>query len=209
MTEAELAQNFVFYLQDSFDLYYEVNGIDIVGKKGNILIGVEVKTSLNFKVIEQAYENQHMVNYSYIAVPWSKKSDFQYKICGMFGIGVLTFRSHNHRFWDIREELKPRFERKANTKWFKAHPNLKRSKPGSPSGPGVISAFNITVENIEKYIRRHPGCRIKDVFEAIDHHYENLSSMRGSIYGYIHSGIIPTVRVENHGGAYKLYLKEQ
>ena len=55
---------------------------------------------------------------------------------------------HNGRFWDIREEIKPKLLRKAYTKWFKPHPNLKRSKPGSPSGAGVISAFNITVENI-------------------------------------------------------------
>ena len=207
MTEVELAKNFIFYLQDSYDLYYEVRDIDIVGKAGNILIGVEVKTSLNFKVIEQAYENRWMLHYSYIAVPWSKNMNFKLTICEMFGIGVLTFRTHNGRFWDIREELKPKFFRKANTKWFKPDPNLKRSKPGSPSGAGVVSAFNITVENIERYIKRHPGCTIREVFEGINHHYENLSSMRGNIYGYIHSGVIPTIRIENEG-KYKLYLKE-
>lgn len=41
MTEAELAKNFIYYLQDSYDLYYEVKDVDIIGKSGNILIGVE------------------------------------------------------------------------------------------------------------------------------------------------------------------------
>ena len=209
MTEVELAKNFIFYLQDSFDLYFEVNDIDIIGKKGNILIGVEVKTSLNFKVIEQAYNNQTIVNYSYIAVPRPKDRTFKYKLCSMLGIGILTFHPYGRRgLWEIREELKPKFLRKAFTKWFEPHPNLKRSIPGSPSGPGVISAFKITVENIERYIKRHPGCTIKNIFNDINHHYSGLSSMRGSIYGYIHSGVIPTIKIENHEGTYKLYLKE-
>lgn len=202
MTEAELAKNFIYYLQDSYDLYYEVNEIDIVGINGNILIGVEVKTSLNFKVIEQAYENRTMVNYSYIAIPWSKKSDFQYKICSMFGIGVLSFRSHNGKFWEIREEVKPEFLRRAYTKWFIPHPDLKRSKPGSPSGAGVISAFKITVENIERYVNKNQGCTIKELFNAINHHYSGLSSMSNCIYKYIREGVIKSIRVENS----KLYF---
>ena len=143
MTEVELAKNFIFYLQDSYDLYYEVRDIDIVGKAGNILIGVEVKTSLNFKVIEQAYNNQPSVNYSYVAVPWSKNMDFKRQICESFGVGILTFRPYNRTFWHVEEYLKPKFIRKAHTKWFKPHPDFKRSIPGSPSGPGVISAFKI------------------------------------------------------------------
>lgn len=205
MKEAQLAQHFVEYLQDSYDLYYEVRDVDIIGKSGNILIGVEVKTSLNFKVIEQAYENRTMVNYTYIAVPWSRNSHFQHKICEMFGIGILSYRSTDGR---IREEVKPKFLRRAYTKWFKPHPDLKRSKPGSPSGIGVVSAFNITVENIERYVKRHPGCTIKDIFGGIDHHYSGMSSMRGSIYKYINAGIIPTIRIENLEGTYRLYFKE-
>lgn len=203
MTEVELAKNFVFYLQDSYDLYYEVRDVDIIGKSGNILIAVEVKTSLNFKVIEQAYTNRTMVNYSYIAVPWSKSMHFKLKICAMLGVGVLSFRSHNGKFWEIREEVKPNFLRKSNTKWFVPHPDLKRSKPGSPSGTGVITAFNITVENIEKYVTRHPGCTIKELFEAINHHYSGLSSMRNCIYKYIRDGVIENIEIENS----KLYLK--
>lgn len=205
MKEVELAQKFVEYLKDSYDLYYEVRDVDIIGKAGNILIGVEVKTSLNFKVIEQAYANRTMVNYSYIAVLWSRNSDFQHKICKVYGIGVLSYRDTDGR---VREEVKPLLQRRAYTKWFKPHPDLKRSKPGSPSGTGVISAFNITVENIERYVRRHPGCTIKEVFGGIDCHYESFSSMRGSIYKYIHGGIIPTIKIENIEGTYRLYFKQ-
>lgn len=204
MTEAELAKNFIFYLQDSYDLYYEVNDIDIVGKSGNIIIGVEVKTSLNFKVIEQAWNNQYCLHYSYVAVPWSKNMDFKMRICSMHGIGVLTFRSHNGKFWEIREEIKPKFHRKAYTKWFVPSPDFKRSIPGSPSGPGVISAFKITVENIERYVKRHPECTIKELFENINHHYSGLSSMKNCIYKYIRDGVIKGIGVENS----KLYLKQ-
>lgn len=203
MIEAELAKNFIYYLQDSFDLYYEANNIDIVGINGKILIGVEVKTSLSFKVIEQAWNNRNLVHYSYVAVPWVKNSQFKYDICAMFGIGVLTFRPYNRTFWDVREELKPKLVRHAHTKWFKPHPNLKRSKPGSPSGPGIVSAFNITVENIEKHVARHPGCTIKELFNGINHHYSGLSSMRGCIYKYIRDGVINNIEVENS----KLYIK--
>ncbi len=63
MTEAELAQKFVEYLQDQYELYFEVEGVDIVAKNGHILIAVEVKTSLNFRVIEQAYKSK-VFNYA-------------------------------------------------------------------------------------------------------------------------------------------------
>ena len=109
MTEAELAQKFVEYLRDLDykDLYFELLGIDILVKEKHYTIGLEVKTSLNFKVIEQAYENlQRKVNYSYVAVPHSRDHFFQRRICKDYGIGVITYDRGN-----VYMDMKAKFNR--------------------------------------------------------------------------------------------------
>lgn len=61
------------------EVYAEVGNVDVLGIKGATNIIVEMKTSLNFKVIEQAYRGLKYAHYVYIAVPITKSSfDFVY-----------------------------------------------------------------------------------------------------------------------------------
>ena len=153
---------------------------------------------MNFKVIEQAYNNKGYVHYSYIAVPRTRDAYFKHRICADYGIGILEFDSNNGYLWDIKEVVKPKFNRKARTKWFIPDPRMKKLKAGTPAAKGTITAFKLTTERIEKYVKKHPGCEIKDVFKNIEHHYRSLSSGRSSIMQYIDKGVIKTIRREGN-----------
>lgn len=208
MTEIELAKHFVNYLSENNELYFEVQGVDIVAKSGNILTAVEVKTSLNFKVIEQAKCNLSKFHYSYIAVPQPKIEHFGFEICKMLGIGVLTFDNIYAYGPKIREREKPKLNRKALTHLVKLHPDQKKSIPGAKSGEtGVMTAFKITSENLKRYVRRHPGCTLTDAVMNIDHHYGAYRPARSSLYRHIYYGVIKDIKMEN-SRLYPIHYKD-
>lgn len=207
MKETEIAKHFIKYLSD-YDLYFEIpyTHTDIVAKDGNILMAFEVKNSLNFKVIEQSARWRWNFHYSYICVPYSKNMNFAIEICKMFGIGILTANIKGGMLWgDIWEELKPKFNRSAFTKHIILPEYCKRSIPGASGNEGTtITIFKITIENIVKYIQRHPEPTVKEVFDNIDHHYSSFSAARNSMYTWIRKGIIKEFYIDKG----KFYLRE-
>lgn len=195
MTEIELAKYFVDYLSEGNELYFEVQNVDIVAKSGHILTSVEVKTSLNFKVIEQAKYNMPKFHYNYIAVPQPKIEHFGFEICKMLGIGILTFYN-NYDTTEIKERIKPKLNRKALTHCVYLHPDQQKSIPGAKTGEtGVKTAFKITVENLELYVNRHKGCTINDAINNIDHHYGAFRPARNGIYQHIKNKVIKTIKL--------------
>ena len=178
MKESELAQFFIDYFNDGYEIFKEVPAggfIDFVAKHGNLTIAVEVKLSLNFDVIGQAFENKRYCNYSYIAIPYTKTKHFGFQICRMHGIGVLMTDQNYH----VREYVKPIFIRhRESNKWLLSmlKPYMKESVAGSQNDR--ITAFGNTVNLITAYVQRHPGCSIADCLKNIDHHYASLSGAK-------------------------------
>lgn len=74
MKESSLSPTAKQFLKDMgcADIYGEVVDIDLVGINGNVIYGVELKTSLNIKVLEQARKRKDFCNYVYIIVPNNK-----------------------------------------------------------------------------------------------------------------------------------------
>lgn len=219
MKETELAQHFVEYLSDMYDLYFEVFNMDIVGKckSGGGVISVEVKKFLNFKVIEQAHRNMRSCHYSYIAVPRSSADNnpFGLKVCENLGIGALIYNDkgliiHNDRLGGslgVYEKVKPQFNRKAFVKYAKnlnSNSAFKKTTPGAKSGE-TATCFSITIERLEQYVRRNDGCLIKDALNNIEHHYGCVSSARSCIVKYIDTGVIKTIRRDGS----KLYIEKK
>jgi hypothetical protein len=208
MKETEVAKDVINYLSD-YDLYYEVMDVDIIAKLDNILTAVEVKVTMNFKVIEQAYNNLIHFHYSYIAVPFGKFRNFQYRICKDYGIGVLELRynPYNGKLNDINERVKPKFNRHAFTKHIVLTPEDKKSIAGASGKDGTTrTSFKITLEAINEYVSRHEGCTFKELFDNINHHYHNFTSARNATYKWIREGIINTIYVDN-GKIYTFKLK--
>jgi hypothetical protein len=179
MKETELAQYFIDHFE-GFEIFKEVPAygiIDIVLRSGQITTSIEVKCSLNFEVIEQAFNNINMANYSYIAVPKPKSKSFAYRICKEYGIGVLVLakRNSNSRpeFYTIEELVKPRFNRKISK--LELHDWQKESVAGSQNER--MTAFKNSVRDIVQYVQRNKGkVHIKDVLKNVSTHYSSISS---------------------------------
>jgi len=205
MKETELAEKFITFFGSPYKIYKEVPAgggiIDFVAKDGAITIAVEVKTNLNFKVIEQAYMNKHYCTYSYIAVPRTKGYHFGHQICRDYGIGVLSYTGQDKYMEGVHEEVRPKMNRHKIR--LKLCDYMKQSVAGSQNDR--VTPFKNTINNIVKYIRRHPECTLKNCLESIDFHWSNMASAKGSVYQWIQRGVITEFRLDKG----KLYLNEQ
>jgi hypothetical protein len=193
MKETELAQHFVKYLS-CYDLYFEIPRlhVDIVAKHGNILMAFEVKTNLNFRVIEQAIDNKIYFHYSYICVPTGRNQDMAKRICSDYGIGILSVTVAGNYVWgDVMEWVHPSFNRKALTKYVSLPEFSKCSIPGATGGDGTtITPFKNTINSIVKYLRRNNGAPFDKVYDNIETHYNNLTAAKSSLYQWIRKGVI-------------------
>lgn len=207
MKETELAQHFVNYFS-CYDLYFEVNYgrcVDIVAMAEKLAIAIEVKTSFNFKVLEQAIENKERFHYSYIAVPKFKDSAFQKRLCRDYGVGLLVF---DEKYKSVKCIISPKLNRKAWTNKLdkSLHEYCKKSLPGSKSGEGTkMTAFSITVDSLLFAVKGNPGKSLKSIIEMIDHHYSSDKTAVACIRQWLNKGIITCVKLENG----KLYPNEQ
>lgn len=215
MKETDLAKYFIDYLS-CYDLYFEVDYgrcVDIVAVADKFSIAVEVKTSFNFKVLEQAVGNKRLFNYSYIAVPDFKDDYFQKQLCEDYGVGLLLLKTKIDRRYDkdtdkiiekevfsVLEIVKPKLNRHASRNKLlpRLHEFSKTSIAGSKSGDGgKITAFGITIENLERYVSRNRGCTLAEAAKNISHHYGSNKAACANIYQWIRTGVVTCVKYEN------------
>ena len=209
MKETELAQKFVDYLS-CYDLYFEVDyyrSVDIVALAEKYSIAVEVKTTFNFKVLEQAIENAKHFNFSYIACP-SFDGAIQLQLCRDYGIGLLIYNDKcSYRSeWGLREIVSPRLNRHAKLNHLKERlcDRHKLSLPGSKSGDTTkITAFGVTRESAIRFVNRNAGCSMNELIKGITHHYSSDKAARANLYQWINTGVINELMIENK----KVYLR--
>jgi hypothetical protein len=192
MKESDLALKFIEYFSEGYEVYKEVpvaGVMDMVVTDGTIKIGIEVKTKLSFKVIEQAFYKQPYLNYVYIAVPKGKDQGFAYMICSRLNIGVLIYNEKRNQ---ITEEVKPKLNR--NKSRVTLHEYMKESVAGSQNQR--ITAFGNTVNEITKYLQRHDGAPLEEVLHNVEYHWGSFTGAKASIYKWCSNGVIKKFRVE-------------
>lgn len=191
ISEAELALKFIAWFSDVYEIYKEVPAygiIDFVATDGIINIGVEVKTSLNIDVIEQAYKNLSFCQYCYVAVPAAKGRGFAYQVCRDYGIGVLEYEKSSYGD-KIIERGKPRLNRiRRDFYKLQLQPYQKENVAGLVHGR--VTAFGNTVNEITALLKRNNGkVKIKEVFTQ-RFHYNSFTAAESSIYGMCRKGVI-------------------
>ncbi|MEJ2043715.1 MAG: hypothetical protein P8X74_03535 [Reinekea sp.] len=200
--EADLAKALIKSFDGTnYDIYQEVEtyiGIaDIVLKYANFIWSIECKTSLSLQVIGQAFYNKQIYNYSSICVPHvrsSKGSFIAEKFCRDNGIGIFRIRM-SENYEEVTEVLKAKINRKAITKHVtlvEAQKNY--SEAGCASGQRW-TPFNNTVSELKRFIKKNPGCKLKDALNEINHHYSTLSTAQSSIRQWINTGVIKGIEL--------------
>ncbi|MCT1389826.1 hypothetical protein M4D76_16140 [Peribacillus frigoritolerans] len=179
MKESDLFAPIKEYLIDEVgcsNVYGEVASCDVLGIHGPANIIVEMKKSLNFKVIEQAIDRRFYGHYMFVAVPKPKSiSRLAVSILKQHKIGLLLVdesgvRKHLparynrdiFRLTNIREKIKPYHETQVG---------------GVKSGEGKTD-YSVTIENIKTFLKRKSisndgWVSIDEILDRCETHYAN------------------------------------
>lgn len=193
MKESELAEIFIDWFNDGegYEVYPEVpvpgGVIDFVATDGTIYIGCEVKRSLGMICLEQCHRRKPYFHYVYACVEHTRRMNFKTMMARQLDIGVIIVGNPESEYRSIRENVKPKLNRKASPPDLKEY--MKESTAGSQSDR--VTAFGHTVKQIERALSRNNGrMHIDDVLEAVDYHYSSISSAKSSLRKWINQGVI-------------------
>lgn len=169
---------------------------------------VEVKTSWTLSLLEQAEARTYCAHYVSIAAP-SRRSAFYERLCRERGVGMLQVRySGEDTAIDPYIALEPRLVRHKHK--FCGNPGLlletlhedmKRYAPGTQSG--YSTAFSRTMDRCEKFVREHPGCTVKDLVSAVDHHYASIGGFKQGILSWLDKR--DGIEARKEGPAFRFY----
>lgn len=228
-SETDIAKPVIPWLEDQgFEVYQEVKIIsgvaDVVGVVSNRRLIIETKRQLSLQLIEQAYERTLSAHWVSIAVPQRARtkngypkaltSPFLAKILDQYGIGLIEitdpaavpgymidkFGKDSPEILKgcVREMLPPRLNRKAFVAWEVFEEQKTQCLAGSRGG-GYYTPFSATAERVQKYIKHHPGCCLKDIIEGVDTHYRRPSTAKSCLSKYLQSGVIKGIRCDRAG----------
>lgn len=186
MKESSLYEPVKEWLKNKgYDCYSEVpfptsySFIDIVGKKEQELICIELKTSLNKKVIYQAHYSQMITQKVYVGVA-SSPSKKSLEKCQRFGIGVLSIKDGS-----VIEILPPSCDKEV----FKSYYNSVietlsnggfDSIAGLPNMKGTGPAQAV-LKLVKEAKGKNPKISWKELFDTIPNHYSSPQSMAQSM----------------------------
>lgn len=174
----------------------DVYGVLAKGDKAGFTCVVEVKTSFNIKVIEQAYYWRPYAHSVYVAIPRAKVAKdraFARLICKTFGIGVIEV--------DLRGEVSEIVDVAAINPTPKP-PTLYEEQKSSVAGNADSSfhtPFSITVSRLVDFIGKYGAMPLLTAARGIDHHYKNHTSAANSLRKYIDLNVITELRTFSKG----------
>ncbi|EPD1733770.1 hypothetical protein ACR6L2_002656 [Enterococcus hirae] len=163
MRETELykpVKDFLINTLGCNEVYPEIHDMDVLGIHGAITIGVEMKTRLSFKLLQQALERKIYVEYMYIAIPKVKRLEpVACDLCKENGIGIIEVRQNYKNQLEANITLKAKFNRlttrrrqnniydirNAITEWSSLNTE------GAPSGE-TLTPYKITIQRIQEYL---------------------------------------------------------
>jgi hypothetical protein len=207
--EQVLAAAVVSWLADGgWEVYQEVetpNGrCDIVAVRGPIRWAIEVKTSLNLAVMDQAFRNAAWFHHSSIAVPAPANNQFAsprnwqlaHDIGKLLGFGVLRivcFKGGEAP--RVIQDTLPVLNRRPGT--IHLHEEQKNWCAAGSNHGGHFTRFQSTAQRLTSFVKRTPGMSLKEAVKSIDHHYASVPSATGALSKLIRQGVIEGVRLDN------------
>lgn len=199
-SESDLGARVVAYMRDlGWDVWQEVKAgrwdgprVDAVGKLGRLVWAVEIKTSLGFRVVEQAHGWIGHANYVSVAAP-RPSSKFALKVCADYGIGVLCAG------WGatVSEALAPKLWRKRSETLARCLTEERRQIGAAGSAGGEYwTPFRKTCRALCEAVQARPGQTLREIVAAVATHYRTPGTARSSLAKLIERGVVAGVRSE-------------
>lgn len=191
------------------DVYGEIQNCDVVGKRGNYDVIVEMKTSLNFKVILQAIERKHYGAYVYIAVPKlsDKRPNDHHSIYHEFikphGIGLIYVSDYpckKETYYKWNENGIPYCKLEARV-YYKAKFNhhylanrlggfkqisttvkdWEKNNVGGSKGGEIITAYSFMIEKVKEYLKENGWSTIDNILDNVEEVNRHYASPKASL----------------------------
>lgn len=207
-SEVDLARPVVAWLRaQGWRVYQEVQHCgavaDIVATRGRLLWAIEVKATLGLAVVGQAMGWRPYANLVSVAGPARPQRAARLAFDALLrasAIGCLIVRDPGYpgHEWvtvaadpdlarrtvpSLRAALRPEHET-----WAEA---------GAATSTGARwTPWKATVQEVTRYVAEHPGATLREVMEAVPHHYSSRSVARATISHQIRSGLLAGLRIE-------------
>lgn len=175
-----------FFEEQGYQVYAEVPcygaTADIVARKGNICIVVEMKVALSLKLMEQVFNWRGKANLVFAAVPQRTEITlFARKLLKDAGIGLLVLDIDNRYEGDpycskIYTMVKPKLYRGPFTVRWDQHiiPEYSQNIAGVQHADIRVSRYKLMMKHVRRLLECYPnGMSINDIVEAIDTYYVN------------------------------------
>ena len=172
-----------YFEKQGFKVYVEIPVagacIDMVARKGNFLIAIELKMSLTKQLIHTCFTNQICCDLSYAAIP-TEPSNKNKELYKKYAIGIIKVTSkveiiseaNGNRFKPFAPEYKRMLKYCSGIPW--------EGVGGLPRLKGVGPAIECG-KRVKKYLITNPRAKWKEIFNNVDNHYYNYKSMQSSL----------------------------
>ncbi|WP_342472376.1 hypothetical protein MHH70_01805 [Metasolibacillus sp. FSL H7-0170] len=178
MKESELFEPLKQFLLEEMgceQVYAELHDIDAVAKHGNACIGVEMKTALNFKVIEQAISRIGLVDYIFILVPQPKQYHRFFILDWLKELGVgLMYYDEKRNVTTIHQWGKRHRRSEYINILDRVNKEIHSINVGGSKGGETITEYKLTIEKIKECLYfNSKGLTIDELLEKVQTHYSN------------------------------------
>ena len=222
--ESDLAAPVIEYLQDlRWEVYQEVQTgyagdiADIVARQGKLLWVIELKKSLSLEVIAQAQIWSRYAHYASVAIPTrtrsrtSKGRELADRIMAERGIGCIKVQGPESYQPEpmvvTRGVVAARLNRKASSDKLRNSlcEEQKTFATAGNSDGKRWTPFQRTCREVLNAVTKKPGLNMKELVDAVDHHYASDAGARAHLAGWIQEGVVDGVEARREGRCLRVY----
>ena len=191
--EADLYPHIKAYLQrQGYEVKGEVGAADVVGRRGNDLVVVELKTGFSLTLFHQGVDRLAMTDDVYLAVPAGGKTKAlkaNVKLARRAGLGVMTVRLRDGHI-EVLADPGPyaaRQSKKKKTRLLKAFDRLQGDpNAGGATRHGLITGYRQDALRCARFLAVHgpsKGSQVKDWAEVPQATQIMAAKINGQVLG--------------------------
>lgn len=161
------------------EVYGEVCDVDVYGVNKTETVSVEMKKTLNIKVLSQALGNVDSSHYAYVAVPYRKNLSESWRVLRKLGLGLIVVKDGKAKISLRAPKLEPR---RTLNKYIKEHHS--RTIGGKKTGENP-TAYSTTMDKVKKVLAdAGKPVDIDYIIERVETHYNGRNKkaqLRGTL----------------------------